>query len=97
MDRICLFYPELLDEFQKLWLEYEQQNTPESKLLKVADRLLPLLHNMESEGKSWKEQDISRNQVLEINQPVRELIPPLYRWIEAQVDLAVSKGWLTDT
>jgi putative hydrolase of HD superfamily len=97
MDRICLFYPELLDEFQKLWLEYEQQNTPESKLLKVADRLLPLLHNMESEGKSWKEQDISRSQVLKINQPVRELIPPLYRWIEAQVDLAVSKGWLTDT
>jgi putative hydrolase of HD superfamily len=52
---------------------------------------------MESEGKSWKEQDISRSQVLKINQPVRELIPPLYRWIEAQVDLAVSKGWLTDT
>ncbi len=96
MDRICQLYPELLGEFQQLWLEYEQQKTPESELLKVADRLLPFLHNMASEGKSWKEQQISRSQVLKINTTVKALIPPLYHWIETQVDVAVDKGWLTN-
>jgi putative hydrolase of HD superfamily len=96
MDRICRLYPELLDQFKHLWLEYEQQNTIESKLLKVADRLLPFVHNLESEGKSWKEQNISRSQVLKVNQPIKALIPRLFHWIEAQIDQAVVKGWLTN-
>lgn len=96
VNRIHDMCPELMDEFRELWLEYEAQTTGESRLLKVADRILPLILNMESQGKSWQEQGIRRSQVLAINQPVKDVMPELYAWIENQIDEAVHRGWLID-
>jgi len=39
-------------EIELLWKEYEKQETPESRWVKIADRLLPFLMNMASEGKA---------------------------------------------
>ncbi|MBT5873448.1 MAG: HD domain-containing protein [Candidatus Latescibacteria bacterium] len=97
MNRIRDMCPELMDEFRELWLEYEGQVTHESRLLKVADRILPLILNVESQGKSWQEQGIRRSQVLAVNQTVKEVMPELYIWIEKQVDAAVQRGWLLDS
>lgn len=40
----------------ELWEEQETGDSLETKLLKVVDRLLPFLHNINSEGKTWREQ-----------------------------------------
>ena len=51
----------LVDEIVALWREFEAQQTLESKWVKMADRLVPLLLNLASEGRAWKEQGISRS------------------------------------
>jgi putative hydrolase of HD superfamily len=68
-ERVCV--AELADEYGaylpdmlSLWDEQELGETPEARLLKVADRLLPFLHNVASEGKTWREHGIARSQVL---------------------------------
>lgn len=97
MKRICNLYPEFLEEFEELWLDYEKQKSPESKTLKVADRILPFFFNLETNGRKWVEQSVSRSQVIAVNQPIQEVMPELYDWIVKQIDDAVEKGWLIDS
>lgn len=91
MDR----HGELFDELEALWLEYEEAATIEARFVRAADRLLPFLHNMASEGKSWREHGISRSQVLRLYAPLASDFPTLVAWVEARVDDAVAAAWLT--
>jgi putative hydrolase of HD superfamily len=97
VDRITEFAPDALSELRDLWLEYEANITTESKWVKVADRLLPFLHNIASSGKTWREQGISRSQVLAVNRPIADTYPGLFDWIVEQIDMATEKGWLLDS
>lgn len=83
--------PDLL----RLWDEQEQGETAEARVLKIADRLLPLLHNLASHGKTWREHGITHNQVLARHAFIGDEAPVLYAWIQAQLDEAVAQGWLT--
>ena len=82
------------DEIYDLWDEYEKQETGESRWVKVLDRLLPFCLNIATEGKSWKEQGIRREQVIRINDPIRQQAPEIFQWILGKIDMAVEKGWL---
>jgi len=79
---------------QELWQDFESQETPESRWVKVVDRLLPFLMNLATEGKTWKEQDICRSQVTEVCQVVAQRSPQMWQWMAAQIDTAVERGWL---
>lgn len=81
-------------EAAALWQEYEEQNTVESVWVKVLDRLLPFLLNIASDGKNWREQGISKSQVLAVNQIIIEQSPELGQWIIAEIENAVQNGWL---
>jgi len=94
LERLCQLAPQTLSELLGLWSEYEEQHTPESRWLKVADRILPFLHNLASEGKTWREQGIVRRQVLEVSRPIAHTHPELFAWLEAQSEQAVARGWL---
>ena len=96
VDRIVGFAPDMLAELKSLWVEYEANLTVESKWVKVADRLLPFLHNIASCGKTWRELGISRSQVLTVNKPISDTYPVLYKWVVDQVDMATREGWLRD-
>jgi RimJ/RimL family protein N-acetyltransferase/5'-deoxynucleotidase YfbR-like HD superfamily hydrolase len=93
-ERLRQFAPALLDELPALFLEYEAQLTAESHWVKVADRILPFLHNLASAGRTWREQNIERAQVLKVNEPIARTDPALFGWLEAEAERAVAKGWL---
>lgn len=78
----------------ELWEEQELGESKEARLLKVLDRLLPFLHNITSEGKAWRDNDVSQSQVLEMHQFVAQESPEIYEWIASKVEYAVAKGWL---
>ena len=84
------------EEVATLWREYEDQQTQESRWVKVADRLLPFLLNLASEGKTWKEQGIRRSQVLEVSESILAECPAIYEWMTGEIDKAVRLGWLED-
>lgn len=77
-----------------LWQEFEEQKTLESRWVKVGDRILPILLNLATEGRTWRDLDVAHSQVTAVTQTIAELAPPLYEWMQGQLEMAVSKGWL---
>jgi putative hydrolase of HD superfamily len=86
----------LIPDLEALWDEQELGQTPEARLLKIADRFLPFLHNITSEGRAWRENGIARSQVLGAHSFIAGEAPDLFAWIEGQVEEAVRRGWLRD-
>lgn len=76
------------------WDEQETGTSPETKLVKVVDRLLPFLLNVSSEGRAWRENGVKKSQVLRAHAFIETEFPPIYQWIRTKVDYAVSQGWL---
>jgi len=81
---------------QELWLEYEAQVSLESRWVKVLDRLMPFIVNLSTQGINWKEQSVSRSQVLRVSRPVREHAPEIYEWMVGKIEECVKVGWLVD-
>lgn len=77
-----------------LWDEQEFGSSKEAKLIKVVDRLLPFLHNMHSQGRSWQDNGVYKHQVLEMHQFIEQENPEIYAWFLQQLDDAVAQGWL---
>jgi 5'-deoxynucleotidase YfbR-like HD superfamily hydrolase len=96
VDEFAAKYGEFGKEVAFLWREYEDQETLESKWVKALDRLLPLLLNLASEGRTWKEQDVSRTQVLTVNKSIAAASPEMYEWLKEEIERAVQRGWLRD-
>lgn len=83
-------------EVADLWQEYENQQSIESRWVKLADRILPFILNLATKGKVWQERGISRTQVLQVNRPIDAVSPEIYAWMKGEIDDAVKKGWLKD-
>jgi len=68
-ERIFKLLPEdQAKEYRALWDEFEENASPEAKFAATLDRLQPFLLNSASDGKSWKEHDVSFSQVLRRNE-----------------------------
>lgn len=78
----------------ELWDEQEAGQSKEAKLLKVIDRLLPFLHNMTSEGRAWRDNNVHKTQVLKMHQFIENENPEIYAWFISKVEYAVEQGWL---
>ena len=81
-------------EFRELWVEFEERITPEAKFSRALDRLMPLLHNYYTEGKRWQEDGITYEQVLAVNQIIRDGSPELWRFVLSMIEDCVAKGYL---
>ena len=86
-----------IDELLELWEEQEYGKSPEAKFLKVIDRLIPFLHNITSEGKAWKDNNISVSQVLNAHKFIENEEPEIYSWFVKNLNNAVRKGWLKNS
>lgn len=78
----------------QLWDEQEVGSSPEARLLKVVDRLLPFLHNITSEGRAWQDNGIHKDQVLQMHQFIEAENAEIYDWFIANLEHAVERGWL---
>jgi len=82
------------EEIRELWAEFEERITPEAKFARALDRLMPLLHNYYTQGKRWLEDGIVYEQVLAVNQIIRDSSPELWQFVLAMIDECVLKGYL---
>ncbi|HXC60033.1 MAG TPA: HD domain-containing protein, partial [Steroidobacteraceae bacterium] len=96
VERLAAHRLRLAPALRGLWLEYEAQQTPESHWVKVLDRLMPFIVNIATQGRNWKEQSVSRSQVLRISEPVREHAPQIFAWMCERIEIYVRDGWLRD-
>lgn len=85
-----------ITELSELWEEQETGNSLETKLLKVVDRMLPFLHNISSKGKTWRELEVKKSQVLTAHAFIAHDFPEIHAWMLDNIEVAVQEGWLQD-
>lgn len=79
-----------------LWDEQELGSSKEAKLMKVMDRLLPFLCNINTQGRAWTDNGVVRSQVAAAHAFIEHEIPEVHDWIVQQLDIAVAEGWLAE-
>ena len=94
-DRIFgLLPPDQGEELRTLWDEFESRKTPEAKFAAALDRVMPLLHNFHSQGRSWQEHGIRKDQVLAHNRHTGEGSEALWELAKDLIEKAVEAGYL---
>jgi putative hydrolase of HD superfamily len=83
-------------EFVALWREFEDKSTPDARFAGAMDRLMPILHNYYSKGKSWQEHNISSSQVLAVNAEIARGSAKLWEFAQEIIRDSVARGYLRD-
>ncbi len=96
-DRIfSLLPPDQADDFRELWDEFEARQTSEAGFAAALDRLQPLLHNLYTHGKSWKEHGVRKEQVVDLNHHMANGASVLWDFAAEWIEKAVSRGDLPE-
>jgi len=92
-ERVFSILPE--DQGQKLmdlWLEFEAQDTPESKFANAIDKIQPVLLHKITDGKSWKEHNVSLSQIEKRQAKTPEASTKIWEYTKEIIDEHVKKG-----
>lgn len=81
-------------EIRELWEEFDKEETQDARYAAALDHLQPFVHNIFTDGCTWKNGNISTAPVLKRMAITMKEIPGLKPWIEYEVEKAVKNGWL---
>ena len=81
----------------EIWEEQETGSSKEAQLLRVVDRLLPFLLNLNTEGNTWIESDVTRSQVAAALAFIEHSFPVIHDWLTENIAYATQQGWLIDS
>ena len=86
------------ERIRALWMEFDANETVDSKYANCLDCIQPFLHNTLTDGHTWhnREPHVKRWQVEKRMKKVKDFMPEVYKWIEANIDNAVKVGWLSE-
>jgi putative hydrolase of HD superfamily len=94
-DRLFGILPEDQErEFRELWREFEEVKTPEARFAAALDRLMPMLHNYYTRGKSWAEHGITADRVENRNCRMQLGSARLWEAARGLIVDAVQQGFL---
>lgn len=90
----ALLPPDQGEMIRSLWEEFDAMETADAKYAACMDRLQPFFHNTLTDGHTWVEGGTNRAQVEQRTAVIKEVMPEVYKWIEASIDRAIESGWL---
>jgi len=79
-------------EFTSIWMEFEEAQTNEARFAKAMDAAIPVLQNINNNGQSWVENDVTLEQVLNNKSKVIEKEHPLL-WEYIKNKLTKATYW----
>lgn len=97
-DRLFGMLPESLGiDLRSNWDEFEAEQTAESQFAAALDRFIPVLHNLHTKGRAWRELGVAHAQIIEKNQKIEKSSPALWHYLKAEIDkLFAGKQKLED-
>ena len=97
-DKLYGMLPEDQCEYLKsLWIEFEEQKTPEAKFARTMDCFQPLILNDATDGRAWKEHDVRRSWVLKRNENTHLGSEEIWEYArEKLIEANVKKGNIID-
>lgn len=78
--------------YRALWEEFDAMQTPDSLYAGAIDRLQPLMHNVHTDGYTWRNGKVSSEQVYRRMQPIRLGLPRVWPMIDEWIQQAIEKG-----
>ena len=91
-----LLPPDQAGIFRNTWDEFEAGGTPEAMFAASLDRLQPMLHNLFTRGKAWREHRVRKAQVVAFNRHMADGAGALWEYARAGLELAVARGDLQE-
>jgi putative hydrolase of HD superfamily len=85
---------DLGSELRGLWEEFEAGLTPEARFANALDRLQPLLHNVRTDGGTWRKHGIMREQVLQRMRPIQDGAPSLWPYVLRVIEESCTLGYI---
>lgn len=82
------------EKLRQIWQEFEARVTPEARFANAIDRVVPLLLNYQTQGKSWQEHGIHSDDILSRMAHVNAGSETIWQLIQAVVAAAVAEGFL---
>lgn len=82
------------DEFTKLWIEFEENKTPESKYAHMIDTFMPVYHNYKTKGLQWQRLNVTSDKVLKRCEYIKNGSKEIWKYVESIIKDAVQKGYL---
>ena len=80
-------------EYFKLWLEFENMESDESKFANVFDRFQGFIQNLSSDGHTWKKWNVTEAMVVKRLEPLIKYAPTLYtNFVRLEIDKYIAKG-----
>jgi putative hydrolase of HD superfamily len=77
-----------------LWREFEECATRESRYARAIDRIVAVILNYASEGKTWKRHRIPKPQILAINERIAAGSPALWSYVRELIEDAARRGFI---
>lgn len=84
------------EELKSLFEEYEANETPEARFVRVMDNFQPLLLNNSNDGRDWKEHGIGKSQVMQRHINTKLGSNVIWECSEEIIEDNVRKGNLKD-
>lgn len=81
-------------QLRALWEEFDAMETPDARFAAAIDRLQPFLNNCLTEGHTWKEGDVTSDQVRERLSVTKDAAPALWELSDSLIRECVEKGYL---
>ena len=82
------------DEFMTLWQEFDARESAESHYANAMDRLMPVFHNMNNNGGSWAEHNLTRAQINKRLSPIDDGSHEIWQVVQKMLDNAERLGYL---
>lgn len=79
-------------EFRSLWDEFEEYETAEARFAHVMDNFQPLILNDASDGLSWREHQVKKENVMRRNAKVPSASEPIWNCMLKLVERNIEKG-----
>jgi len=94
-DRIfALLPPDQGARLRACWEEFEAHETAEARFANALDRLQPLLQNACAGGGSWRDHEVTRQQVLRRMDPIQSTMPDLWPRVLEIIEAFCASGIL---
>ena len=74
------------------WQEYEDRKTNEAVFAHAIDRLMPVLHNINNNGQSWRENRVSLDKIRAVNAVIGEACPAVWQYVQDILEQLSEQG-----
>lgn len=81
------------EEYKALWLEFDEEKTPDAMYTCALDRLQPLINNYKTQGHTWAS-GVTYDMVEKRMLKIKTAMPEVWPKVKAMLDHSALQGWL---